>query len=135
MDLANLLVGGVWECNLPDLGKVEHTYRWRIKDRFVVLAQKGGDGDRHAVVGLDPQTNLPTWWTFREDGTVNVMTARPLGTNLWNLEMVENGPKGPGTMRATLTRVGDDQLDVRVTACEPDPTGLVGRVEVYRRRK
>lgn len=134
LDLAECLVG-VWDCDLPDLGKVEHAYRWRIKDRFLELAQKGGDGDRHAVVGIDPQTGKPTWWTYKEDGTVNVMTATPAGKGVWNLESVENGPGGHRTMSATLTRVDENRVDARVTAYEPDPDGITGRTEVYRRRK
>ncbi|MCR4412745.1 MAG: hypothetical protein NUV77_10010 [Thermoguttaceae bacterium] len=134
-ELAALLVGGVWEYELPNLPKVTHTYRWKIKDRFLEMEQTGGDGPRHSIVGLDPQTGKPRWWTFKEDGAVNVMTATVLGKGSWSLEGTETGPKGPRTMRAAMKRVGDDRIEVLVLAVQPDPDGVTGSTEVWKRRR
>lgn len=135
-ELADFLLGGVWECDLPDLGKVEQTYQWKIKDRFMVVGQKGGDGERHCVFGLDPASRKPTWWTFKEDGTVNEMVATRVKEGLWKWDSVEHGRNGKRTtMRGTLERIDENQAAARVLECHPDPDGLTGRTEVYRRRK
>ncbi|MGM0487982.1 MAG: hypothetical protein ACQESR_14615 [Planctomycetota bacterium] len=135
-ELADFLMGGVWECDLPDLGKVEQTYQWKIKDRFLEVSQKGGDGERHCVFGLDPASRKPTWWTFKEDGTVNEMVATRVKEGLWKWDAMEHGPSGKRTrMRGTLKRINDNRAEAHVLECHPDPDGLTGRTEIYRRRK
>jgi hypothetical protein len=136
-ELADAFEGSTWTYT-PDKGpRIEHTYRWKIKGRYVEIVHKGGEGERIMTFGIDPLTNRATWWTFKADGTVNTMIAIPAkekGKGL--LKWEEVGPKGSQLFgEATFDITDPKQLLVKILSCTPDPDKITGTTMVWKRER
>lgn len=70
----NRMVQGTWNQELPsEAAGSRHTYKWALGNSFVVRYMRNQNmADAMEVGGVDPKTQLQTWWSFQDDGTVNV---------------------------------------------------------------
>lgn len=70
----NRMVQGTWVKKSPSEGAgSQHTYKWALGNNFVVCYQKNiGKPTALTIGGVDPKTKLQTWWSFQNDGSVQI---------------------------------------------------------------
>ena len=110
--LAKLLVGGTWTRG-ADSG-FRHKYTWAIDGQFVHRVAEGGPLSDVGIIGVDPETNLCTWWTFNEDGSVGKLKCTLESQGVWILEEHGKGSKGEHHYKGRASRVDGDTIKEEV---------------------
>ena len=73
----NRMMEGTWIQKSPSDGVgSQHVYKWALGNSFVLRYEKNaGKPDALTVGGVDPKTKLQTWWSFQNDGNIQITRA------------------------------------------------------------
>ena len=136
-DLADLLVGGVWQLKEDDGTIVEHAYRRILDGQFLknTASSMSGGAPGIAIVGIDPMTKQVTFWIFGQDGYVGTSTATAESKDVWHFKGRGKGSKGELRIEFRMTKEGADEIKVAIISNTLNGEEQDAKPEVWRRRK
>lgn len=107
------MVGGTWHQKLPKNVTSMHTYKWALGNQFLLVYMSHKDKPNAlAVTGVDPATNLQTWWQFQDDGEIRITTVDAKAISPTSNKILLAGKDAVGSGWFEATWKNPDKLEI-----------------------
>lgn len=124
----NKMVEGTWHQKLPKEQQGKHTYKWALGHQYLLVHQWHADKPNAlSVVGIDPTSNLQTWWTFSDDGKVAITSVdvETLSSNEDRVTLAGNVANATGTFGVSWPDANTIAVDPGADAKHADGTKAI----------
>ena len=86
---ADLMIGGMGRHTDKDGNELRHTYSWTFKDGKFIRADYVQDPNPGTgLIGIDPFTGQPTYWTFYANGARSESRFRQIADDEWWFDFI-----------------------------------------------
>ena len=133
--IGEFMVGGVWKGIGVNGQEGNQRYRWFAGKKFVLLTPKQPT-TAIGVLGVDPETDLATWWWFRENGLATT-TVKQEKDGVWIFQSdFLNKDKQRTISKHRLSKLDADKVRIEPLTLSVDGTAMeTGKAQTWTRHK